>query len=84
MAISIPTVAQGAEVVVASSTFYRDAVERHGLRFASLRPEINEKDSEIFQKGLEFEIPCKEEIWTSGHPDSGCLDIYIGHGTFDI
>ena len=44
---------RGADVVIASSTFYRDAVERHGLRFASLRPEINEKDSEIFQKVLD-------------------------------
>src|SRR4030095_2275340 len=44
---------RGADAVIASSTFHRDAVGGHGLRVASLRPEIDETDSEIFQKVLD-------------------------------
>lgn len=43
----------GAEVVIASLTVYRAAIERNGLRFAPLRPEINEGDTEIFRKVLD-------------------------------
>jgi UDP:flavonoid glycosyltransferase YjiC (YdhE family) len=44
---------RGADVVIATSAVYRTAVERHGLTFASLRPEIREDDSEIFRKVLD-------------------------------
>lgn len=44
---------RGAEVVIASLTAYRTAIERNGLGFAPLRPEINETDSEIFRKVLD-------------------------------
>jgi UDP:flavonoid glycosyltransferase YjiC (YdhE family) len=43
----------GADVVIASSSVYRTAVERHGFAFAPLRPEINESDREIFSKVLD-------------------------------
>ena len=43
----------GADVVIASSSVYRKAVERHGLAFAPLRPEVNENDSEVFRKVLD-------------------------------
>jgi rhamnosyltransferase subunit B len=53
LAIGTALSRRGADVVIASSTVYRSAVERHGLKFASLRPEINENDTEIFQKVLD-------------------------------
>jgi rhamnosyltransferase subunit B len=53
LAIGIALSRLGADVVIASSAVYRTAVERHGLTFASLRPEINEGDSEIFKKVLD-------------------------------
>jgi len=53
LAIGAALSRRGAEVVIASSTVYRSAVERHGLKFASLRPEIDESDTEIFQKVLD-------------------------------
>jgi UDP:flavonoid glycosyltransferase YjiC (YdhE family) len=53
LAIGIALSRLGADVVVASSSVYRTAVERNGLTFASLRPEINEKDTEILNKVLD-------------------------------
>jgi rhamnosyltransferase subunit B len=44
---------RGADVVIASLTGYRTAIERHGLKFAPLRPEIHESDTEIFRKVLD-------------------------------
>jgi UDP:flavonoid glycosyltransferase YjiC (YdhE family) len=53
LAIGIALSRLGADVVIASSAVYRAAVERHGLTFASLRPQINEGDTEIFKKVLD-------------------------------
>jgi rhamnosyltransferase subunit B len=53
LAIGMALSRLGADVVVASSSVYRTAVERHGLAFAALRPEINEGDDEIFKKVLD-------------------------------
>jgi rhamnosyltransferase subunit B len=51
ISIGIELSRHGAEVVIASSSVYRAAVERHGLQFAPLRPEIKE-DDEIIKKVL--------------------------------
>jgi UDP:flavonoid glycosyltransferase YjiC (YdhE family) len=53
LAIGMALSRLGADVVIASSRVYRTAVERHGLAFAALRPEINEADDEIFKKVLD-------------------------------
>jgi rhamnosyltransferase subunit B len=53
MAIGGALSRRGADVVIASLTVYRTTIERHGLKFASLRPEINEGDGEIFRKVLD-------------------------------
>lgn len=53
LAIGIALSRRGADVVIATSAVYRTAVERHGLTFASLRPEIREDDTEIFRKVLD-------------------------------
>jgi len=53
LAIGISLSRLGADVVIASLSAYRTAVERHGLGFAALRPEINETDNEIFERVLD-------------------------------
>jgi UDP:flavonoid glycosyltransferase YjiC (YdhE family) len=53
LAIGTALSRQGADVVIASSSVYRRAVERHKLAFAPLRPEINEADTEILRKVLD-------------------------------
>src|SRR4030095_2255583 len=53
LAIGIALSRLGADVVIASLRVYRTAVERHGLAFAALRPEIHEADNEIFKKVLD-------------------------------
>jgi len=53
LAMGIALSRLGADIVVASPGIYQTAIERHGLTFASLRPEIDESDSEIFRKVLD-------------------------------
>ena len=80
----------GAEVVIASSSVYRKAVERHGLTFAPLRPEINENDTEIFRKvldpwrGAEFLtrkllMPSVEETFEDLNRASDGADLLVSH-----
>src|SRR5262245_27492112 len=53
LAIGVALSRLGANVVIASSSVYRTAVERHGIAFVALRPEVNEADNEIFKKVLD-------------------------------
>lgn len=90
LAIGVALSQRGAEVVVATLSAYRTAVERHGLKFASLRPEIQEADNEIFRRVLDpwrgaeyltrsLLMPAVEEMYED--LDRACLgaDLLVSH-----
>ena len=90
LAIGIALSRQGVDVVVASSAVYRAAVERHGLQFAPLRPEINEGDVELIEKvlspwkGAEYLIrklmmPAVEDMYQDLDRACDGADVLISH-----
>ena len=89
ISIGIALKRHGAEVVIASSSGYRAAVERHGLQFFPLRPEIKE-DDEIVKKvlarwsGAEYLIrklvmPAVEDTFEDLNRACDGADVLISH-----
>jgi rhamnosyltransferase subunit B len=90
LAIGIALSSQGVDVVVASPAVYRAAVERHGLQFAPLRPEIHEDDVELIEKvlapwkGAEYLIrklmmPAVEDMYEDLNRACDGADVLVSH-----
>src|SRR5215470_12486165 len=90
IAIGIALSRQNVDVVIAAPAVYRVAVERHGLQFAPLRPEINEGDVELIEKvlapwkGAEYLVrkllmPAVEDMYEDLNHACKGADLLISH-----
>lgn len=80
---------RGHEPVVATSEFYREAVESEGLSFHPVRPDIDPEDHELFEKALhprkgpeaivrEWLLPSLRQSWEDTRAACAGADLIVG------